>query len=120
MHVTAAVVCAAGNFRAGEQQGTILKKLCPKETTCLQELMLDVLRPYVPEYKADVECDDGKRILYQSTVTVCRNNVHVRHVCCNVVQCTPVYMYDILLLTVTGGATRENCLTFKYTDIVLS
>ena len=99
MHVTtAAVVCAAGNFRAGEQQGTILKKLCPKETTCLQELMLDVLRPYVPEYKADVECDDGKRILYQSesTVTVCRNNnVHVLQSC--MLQCCAMYTTCIVI-----------------------
>ena len=57
------VLFMTGNFRAGEQ-GTILKKLCPKETTCLQELMLDVLRPYVPEYKADVLCD-GNSILYR-------------------------------------------------------
>ncbi|CAH1790743.1 unnamed protein product, partial [Owenia fusiformis] len=43
-----------GNFRAGEQ-GTILKKRCPKEQQCLQELMVDILRPYVPEYKGEVE-----------------------------------------------------------------
>ncbi|XP_064622082.1 uncharacterized protein LOC135484488 isoform X1 [Lineus longissimus] len=38
-----------GNFKAGEQ-GTILKKLCSREQKCLQTLMTDVLRPYVPEY----------------------------------------------------------------------
>lgn len=50
-----------GNFRAGES-GTILKKLCPKELKCLQRLMTDILRPYVPEYKGDVE-NDGDSIL---------------------------------------------------------
>ena len=50
-------IAFAGNFRAGEQ-GTILKKLCPKEQQCLQSLMTDVLRPYVPEFKGLVERDD--------------------------------------------------------------
>ena len=52
----------AGNFRAGES-GSILKKLCPKEHKCLQTLMTDILRPYVPEYKGDIE-KDGESILY--------------------------------------------------------
>ncbi|KAL1131735.1 hypothetical protein AAG570_011348, partial [Ranatra chinensis] len=48
-----------GNFRAGPEPGTILKKLCPKEQLCFQILMKDVLRPYVPEYKGHVTCEDG-------------------------------------------------------------
>ncbi|XP_046981922.1 inositol-trisphosphate 3-kinase B isoform X2 [Schistocerca americana] len=48
-----------GNFKAGPEQGTILKKLCPKEELCFQVLMNDVLRPYVPEYKGHVTCEDG-------------------------------------------------------------
>lgn len=48
-----------GNFKAGPEQGTILKKLCPKEELCFQVLMKDVLRPYVPEYKGHITCDDG-------------------------------------------------------------
>ena len=27
--------------------------------------MKDVLRPFVPEYKGQVTCEDGERILYQ-------------------------------------------------------
>ncbi|ELU17198.1 hypothetical protein CAPTEDRAFT_133411 [Capitella teleta] len=52
-------------FQAGEQQGTILKKLCPKEHYCLQALMTDILRPYIPEYKGDVEKDGDKFIEMQ-------------------------------------------------------
>ena len=40
----------AGNFKAGEKQGTILKKFCPTEQRALEALMKDTLRPYVPEY----------------------------------------------------------------------
>lgn len=50
-----------GNFKAGPEQGTVLKKLCPKEEDCFQVLMKDVLRPYVPEYKGQVTSEDGER-----------------------------------------------------------
>ncbi|XP_028140656.1 uncharacterized protein LOC114334761 isoform X2 [Diabrotica virgifera virgifera] len=49
-----------GNFKAGPDQGTILKKLCAKEEKCFKILMKDVLRPYVPEYKGLVTSDDGE------------------------------------------------------------
>jgi 1D-myo-inositol-triphosphate 3-kinase len=49
-----------GNFKAGPDQGTILKKLCVKEEKCFKVLMKDVLRPYVPEYKGLVASDDGE------------------------------------------------------------
>ncbi|KAF7269124.1 hypothetical protein GWI33_017814, partial [Rhynchophorus ferrugineus] len=49
-----------GNFKAGPDQGTILKKRCVKEEKCFQVLMKDVLRPYVPEYKGLVASDDGE------------------------------------------------------------
>lgn len=29
-----------------------------------QILMKDILRPYVPEYKGQVTCEDGERILF--------------------------------------------------------
>ncbi|PSN57841.1 Inositol-trisphosphate 3-kinase B [Blattella germanica] len=54
-----------GNFKAGPEQGTILKKLCPKEEMCFQVLMKDVLRPYVPEYKGHVTCEDGDSLQLQ-------------------------------------------------------
>ena len=52
----------SGNFQAAEN-GTILKKLCPKEMKCLQKLMEDVLRPYVPEFRGDV-VKDNESILH--------------------------------------------------------
>ncbi|CAH0768040.1 unnamed protein product [Bemisia tabaci] len=54
-----------GNFKAGPEPGTILKKLCPKEQLCFQVLMKDVLRPYVPEYKGHITCDDGDSVYLQ-------------------------------------------------------
>ncbi|KAF5271179.1 hypothetical protein FQR65_LT05323 [Abscondita terminalis] len=49
-----------GNFKAGPDQGTILKKLSVKEEKCFKMLMNDVLRPYVPEYKGQITSDDGE------------------------------------------------------------
>lgn len=43
-----------GCFKAGKN-GTILKKAANNEVECLQKLMQDVLRPYVPEYMGQVE-----------------------------------------------------------------
>ena len=63
MHVFSKKFSFPGNFKAGPEQGTILKKLCPKEELCFQVLMKDVLRPYVPEYKGHVTCEDGDCIL---------------------------------------------------------
>ncbi|XP_050542135.1 uncharacterized protein LOC126905969 [Daktulosphaira vitifoliae] len=48
-----------GNFKAGPEPGTILKKLCPKEQLCFQVLMKDMLRPFVPEYKGHLTTEDG-------------------------------------------------------------
>ncbi|KAG1685701.1 Inositol-trisphosphate 3-kinase B [Nymphon striatum] len=53
-----------GNFRAGEQ-GTILKKLCNREDTCLNNLMKDILKPFVPDYKGEVDTSDGKFVQLQ-------------------------------------------------------
>ncbi|TRY98105.1 hypothetical protein DNTS_028468 [Danionella cerebrum] len=49
----------AGNFKAGAN-GRILKKHCECEQQCLDMLMRDVLKPYVPAYHGDVE-KDGER-----------------------------------------------------------
>uniref|UniRef100_U5EQ64 Kinase n=1 Tax=Corethrella appendiculata TaxID=1370023 RepID=U5EQ64_9DIPT len=54
-----------GNFKAGPDQGTVLKKLCPKEEMCFKVLMKDVLRPYVPEYKGHVKSEDGESTYIQ-------------------------------------------------------
>lgn len=50
---------SAGNFKAGAN-GRILKKHCACEQQCLDRLMRDVLKPYVPAYHGDVE-KDGER-----------------------------------------------------------
>ena len=49
-----------GNFKAGLDAGTVLKKLTPKEEVCFKELMKDVLRPCVPEFKGIVDGDDSE------------------------------------------------------------
>ncbi|XP_077315687.1 inositol-trisphosphate 3-kinase B-like isoform X2 [Lithobates pipiens] len=43
-----------GNFKASER-GHILKKFSPIENACLEALMEDILRPYVPTYHGLVE-----------------------------------------------------------------
>jgi 1D-myo-inositol-triphosphate 3-kinase len=48
-----------GNFKAGLDTGTVLKKLSPKEEVCFRALMKDVLRPYVPEFRGIVDGDDS-------------------------------------------------------------
>ncbi|XP_028809132.1 inositol-trisphosphate 3-kinase B [Denticeps clupeoides] len=49
----------AGSFKT-EANGRILKKHCDCEQRCLDWLMKDVLRPYVPAYHGDVEKDGEK------------------------------------------------------------
>ncbi|CAF97422.1 unnamed protein product, partial [Tetraodon nigroviridis] len=44
----------AGNFQAGEY-GRLLKRYCESEQQCLQKLMKDTLRPYVPGYYGVVQ-----------------------------------------------------------------
>lgn len=46
-----------GNFQAGEY-GRLLKKYCECEQLCLQKLMKDTLRPYVPGYYGVVQRDE--------------------------------------------------------------
>lgn len=50
---------SAGSFKAAAN-GRILKKHCESEQRCLDRLMADVLRPYVPAYHGDV-VKDGER-----------------------------------------------------------
>ncbi|XP_066540578.1 inositol-trisphosphate 3-kinase Cb [Hoplias malabaricus] len=46
-----------GNFQAGED-GKLLKRFCECEQQCLQKLMSDTLRPFVPGYYGVVQIDD--------------------------------------------------------------
>ncbi|KAM3875197.1 inositol-trisphosphate 3-kinase A-like [Diretmus argenteus] len=47
----------AGNFQAGDY-GRLLKRYCECEQQCLQKLMVDTLRPYVPGYYGVVQRDE--------------------------------------------------------------
>ena len=47
----------SGNFQAGEA-GAILKKYDKREHQSFNKLMTDVLRPYVPEYRGEVQKND--------------------------------------------------------------
>ncbi|EDO46853.1 predicted protein, partial [Nematostella vectensis] len=53
-----------GCFKPGEN-GAILKKSCDRERESLIKLMRDILRPYVPEYKREVEKNGEKYIEMQ-------------------------------------------------------
>ncbi|XP_063294912.1 inositol-trisphosphate 3-kinase B-like isoform X1 [Pelobates fuscus] len=50
-----------GNFKASER-GHILKKFSPVENACLEALMQDALKPYVPTYHGQVEREGQKYI----------------------------------------------------------
>lgn len=52
-----ACVFIQGNFQAGEY-GRLLKRFCESEQQCLQKLMKDTLRPYVPGYYGVVQRDE--------------------------------------------------------------
>ncbi|XP_018025251.1 inositol-trisphosphate 3-kinase A isoform X3 [Hyalella azteca] len=52
-----------GNFKAGDKQGTILKKLCLAEQRALERLMKDKLEPYVPRYLGLVDKGDQEQYL---------------------------------------------------------
>ncbi|KAM4742683.1 LOW QUALITY PROTEIN: inositol-trisphosphate 3-kinase Cb [Anableps anableps] len=47
----------AGNFQAGEG-GRLLKRYCECEQQCLEKLMKDILRPYVPGYHGVVQKEE--------------------------------------------------------------
>ena len=54
----------SGNFRAGEESGTIMKKSDANERNALKAIMDDVLKPFAPEFKKVVEQDDGSILPY--------------------------------------------------------
>ncbi|XP_072407030.1 inositol-trisphosphate 3-kinase B-like [Chiloscyllium punctatum] len=57
-----------GNFRLSEA-GFILKKFSVNESQCLQKLMGDVLKPYVPAYYGVVEKDSERFIQMEDLLT---------------------------------------------------
>ena len=48
----------SGNFKAGRNQGTVLKKLCPQEEKCYNQFSNDSLNSYVPEYQGKLILDN--------------------------------------------------------------
>lgn len=48
-----------GNFKAGKQQGTILKKSCAREKDAFELLKDDPLKPFVPQYYGLVKDNEG-------------------------------------------------------------
>lgn len=56
-NVSSARPSVQGNFQAGEY-GRLLKRYCESEQLCLQKLMKDALRPYVPGYYGVVQRDE--------------------------------------------------------------
>ncbi|XP_043119996.1 inositol-trisphosphate 3-kinase Cb [Puntigrus tetrazona] len=58
----------AGNFQAGEY-GKLLKKYCECEQQCLEKLMNDCLRPFVPGYYGIVQQNDQDYNLMDDLLT---------------------------------------------------
>ena len=51
----------SGNFKTGQNEGTILKKLCRTEEACYEKLMAnDALGPFVPKYQGTLVTDDDE------------------------------------------------------------
>jgi len=48
----------SGNFKAGQRQGTVMKKLCASEEECYKRLHGDALEAFVPEYQGTLEVED--------------------------------------------------------------
>ena len=57
-------VLVLGSFRSGGGKGTVLKKCSKMEATVLKCLMLDIMKPHVPEFKREVETEGECMFLY--------------------------------------------------------
>ena len=54
----------SGNFRAGQTQGTVLKKLCPQEECVYKKLMKDeFLKDFVPKFHQSIILDDDDQFI---------------------------------------------------------
>merc|ERR1719225_648975 len=53
----------SGNFKAGRNQGTVLKKLCPQEEKCYNQFSNDSLNSYVPEYQGTLILDNKEEFI---------------------------------------------------------
>ncbi|KAM3853870.1 inositol-trisphosphate 3-kinase B isoform 2-T2 [Vipera latastei] len=66
----------AGSFKAAAN-GRILKKHCESEQRCLDRLMNDVLKPYVPAYHGDI-VKDGERTYLEEELSKARKKPSLR------------------------------------------
>ena len=69
----------SGNFKAGKNQGTVLKKCCPQEENCYKQFHNDSLHDYVPDYQGTLVLDDdeSKNDLISSKLDrFCCNNLY--------------------------------------------
>ncbi|TRY71835.1 hypothetical protein TCAL_10393 [Tigriopus californicus] len=53
----------SGNFKAGKNQGTVLKKLCVQEELCYQKFENDELAHLVPKYQGILTLDDDEKFI---------------------------------------------------------
>ena len=50
----------SGNFKTGQTEGTIMKKLCPQEEACYQKLVGDSLADHVPKFQGVLTSGDDE------------------------------------------------------------
>ena len=50
----------SGNFKTGQSEGTILKKLCRQEEACYEKLTNDSLVDFTPQYQGTLVTDDDE------------------------------------------------------------
>ncbi len=48
----------SGNFKTGQTEGTIMKKLCVQEEQCYQKIANDVLVDFVPKFQGVLTSGD--------------------------------------------------------------
>ncbi len=59
----------SGNFKRGEAEGTIMKKLCPQEERCYKELMAgDALARFVPRFQGVLTSGDEDESEYRTSI----------------------------------------------------
>ncbi|XP_071749922.1 inositol-trisphosphate 3-kinase A isoform X2 [Lepeophtheirus salmonis] len=53
----------SGNFKAGKDQGTVLKKLCVQESQCYEKFLHDSLKDFVPEFRGMLTLADDEKFI---------------------------------------------------------
>ena len=60
------LVFVSGNFKPGGMHGTVLKKASEREQEALEGLMVDRMKPFVPEFHKLIVKEDGSILLIVS------------------------------------------------------